>query len=498
MSLANRSLVTIDDLSNGEIEALFSLADEMAESPKKQAALCEGKIMASLFFEPSTRTRLSFETAMLRLGGRVITAVDIGATSLAKGESIADMAKVVGSYADIIVIRHPWEGAARVVADYAGIPVINAGDGSHEHPTQTLCDLYTIRKKRQTIKGLRIALWGDLKHGRTVHSLIYALARFGATILYSAGPGLEMPEYVLGKLTTEYSYKFIEVKTLGEEARRGLFPLDAMYVTPDRPHQPAMFPDIPEINIQIKGDVETLKKHGINASLHYNVSENEFQIKLKRSEIDTLYVMRLQKERHASTEEVQELKRNYPVVDKKLLKGKEFKKTLVMHPLPRVDELAHDVDDDPRSMYFKQAAYGVPVRMALLALSLGATEVTIPRERESFVGKKDYPIYKRDSGVKCPNRNCVSNQETEVRYIKPEFKIVSRDPLTLRCVYCDHELHPQYFASSEWHEGRLESKKYHSADSHFARKIRPGNLIIFASEKEAESKQFKPSNHVRQ
>ena len=138
MSLANRSLVTIDDVSNGEIEALFSLADEISDSINDHSGVCQGKIMASLFFEPSTRTRLSFETAMLRLGGRVISAVDIGATSLAKGESIADMARVVGSYADIIVIRHPWEGAARVVADYAGIPVINAGDGGHQHPTQTL------------------------------------------------------------------------------------------------------------------------------------------------------------------------------------------------------------------------------------------------------------------------------------------------------------------------------------------------------------------------
>ena len=169
MALANKSLVTIDDLSNGEIEALFSLADEMSDSMKEQFGLCRGKIMASLFFEPSTRTRFSFEVAMHRLGGSVITASEVGATSLAKGESIADMAKVVGSYADIIVIRHPWEGAAKVVADYAGVPVINAGDGGHEHPTQTLCDLYTIKKERQTIKGLKIALWGDLKHGRTIH-----------------------------------------------------------------------------------------------------------------------------------------------------------------------------------------------------------------------------------------------------------------------------------------------------------------------------------------
>jgi hypothetical protein len=196
--------------------------------------------------------------------------------------------------------------------------------------------------------------------------------------------------------------------------------------------------------------------------------------------------------------EEQELEKGYPVVDKKLLKGKVFKKTLVMHPLPRVDELTHEVDADPRSMYFKQAAYGMPVRMALLALLTGAREVTIPKEKDSFVRKIDYPVYKRDSGVKCPNRNCVSNQETEVRYIKPEFKIVSREPLTLRCVYCDHELHPQYVASSDWHEGRLENKRYHSADSRFALKIRPENLIIFASEDEARAQQFKPSSYVRQ
>jgi aspartate carbamoyltransferase catalytic subunit len=467
MNLANRNVVTIDDLSNGEIEALFSLADEMANSPNEQAGLCQEKIMASLFFEPSTRTRLSFETAMLRLGGRVITAVDIGASSLAKGESIADMARIVGSYADIIVIRHPWEGAAKVVADYAGIPVINAGDGSHEHPTQTLCDLYTIRKERKTIKGLKIALWGDLKHGRTVHSLIYVLARFGATILFRPGSGLEIPEHVLRRLSTEYKGELKRYEAVNQEVEGGLFPIDAIYMTPSSPHQLAMLPDV-SIQVELKAGV------------------------------DALYVTRLQKERQAPTVEEQELKKGYPVVDKKLLKGKEFKKTLVMHPLPRVDELAYEVDADPRSMYFKQAAYGIPVRMALLALLLGAKEVTIPKEKDFFVWKADYPVYKRDSGVKCPNINCVSNQETEVRYIKPEFKIVSREPLTLRCIYCEHELHPRYVASSEWHQRKLENKTYHNVDSHFARKIKPENLIIFASEKDAQAQHFKPSSYIRQ
>lgn len=466
MNLKNRNLVTIDDLSNAEIEALFSLADEMASSPAEQAKLCEGKIMASLFFEPSTRTRLSFEAGMLRLGGRVITTVDIGASSLAKGESVADMARVVGSYADVIVIRHPWEGAAKVVADYAGVPVINAGDGSHEHPTQTLCDLYTIRRERQTIKGLRIALWGDLKHGRTVHSLIYALARFGATILFCPGPGLEMPEHVLRRLSTEYGGELRRCQSLNHEPDRKLFPVDAIYITPSSPHQLAMLPDV-SVQLELKADV------------------------------DALYVTRLQKERQASAADLQGLKKAYPVVDKKLLEGKQFEKTLVMHPLPRVDELAREVDGDPRSMYFKQAAYGLPVRMALLALLLGVREVSVSRERDSFVRKADYPVYKRDSGLKCPNSRCVSNQETEVSYIKPEFRIVNRDPLRLRCVYCDHELQPGYVASAEWHQRKLENKRYHTSNSYPAKKIRPENLIIFASEEEARARQFKPSSYVR-
>ena len=466
MAVINRSLVTIDDLSNGEIEALFSLADQMSDSMNEQFGLCHGKIMASLFFEPSTRTRLSFETAMHRLGGSVISAVDIGATSLAKGESIADMARVVGSYADIIVIRHPWEGAAKVVADYAGVPVINAGDGGHQHPTQTLCDLYTIKKERQTIRGLKIALWGDLKYGRTIHSLIFALAKFGANILFCSSPGLEVPEHVVKKLTTEYGGELKRYEALDQAVKGGLLPLDAIYITPSSPHQLAMMPDI------------------------------SIQVELKTG-VDALYVTRLQTERLSATAEGQGLKEDYPVVDKKLLKKKEFKKTLIMHPLPRVDELAYEVDADPRSMYFKQAARGVPVRMALIALLLGTKEISIPREEDSFIQKIDYPVYRRDFGIRCSNPRCVSIQETETKYIKPEFKVVDREPLTLRCVYCEHGSEPKYVASSDWHEGRLANKKYHSADSHWTRKIKPENLIIFDSESEAEAHGFKPSHYVR-
>ena len=460
MALVNRSLVTIDDLSNGEIEALFSLADEMADSMGEQFTLCQGKVMASLFFEPSTRTRMSFETAMHRLGGSVVSVADVKATSLAKGESMADMARVVGSYADIIVIRHPWEGAARVVADYAGVPVINAGDGGHEHPTQTLCDLYTIGKERQAIRGLRIALWGDLKHGRTVHSLAYALARFGATILFHPGQGLEMPEHVIRKLTAEYGgelRRFEAVDTGGE-----LFPLDAIYMTPSQPHQLAMMPDV------------------------------SLQVELETG-VDALYVTRLQQERLSDDADNKGMKDSYPVVDKKLLNEKEFEKTMVMHPLPRVDELAYDLDSDPRSMYFKQAARGVPVRMALVALLLGVKQTPVFEEE---VWKKDYPVYRMALGVRCRNPKCVSTQDTEAKYIKPQFQIVGNEPVTLRCMYCEHDVYPPYIASSEWHDGTLESKKYHSADSHWSKSIKPENLIVFDSKEEAETNGFKPSHFV--
>ncbi len=465
MMLTNRNLVTMDDLSNMEIEAVFSLADEMSASMAKQLNVCQGKVMASLFFEPSTRTRLSFETAMHRLGGSVISVADVKATSLAKGESIADMARIIGSYVDIIVVRHPWEGAVKVVADYAGVPVINAGDGGHQHPTQTLCDLYTIRRERKTIKGLRIALWGDLKYGRTIHSLIFALAKFGANILFCNSPGLEVPEHIIKKLIAEYGGEIEKFGEQDQRAKDNLVPLDAVYVTPSSSHQLAMMPDL-NIDLELK------------------------------TAVDALYVTRPQKERFTAEEEGQKMKGKYPVVDKRLLEGKAFRKTLVMHPLPRVDELAYEVDADPRSRYFEQAALGVPVRMALVSLLLGTREVSISDESGSTAHQADYPLYRRESGIRCPNPNCVSVQATELKYIKPEFKIVDREPLTLRCVYCEHGFEPKYVASSDWHEGTLEYKIYHRAESHWAKKIKPENLVLFDSASGAEAHGFKPDHHA--
>jgi aspartate carbamoyltransferase catalytic subunit len=463
MSLINRSLVTIDDLSNGEMMAVFALADEMSADMKAQHGLCQGKVMASLFFEPSTRTRLSFEAAMHRLGGSVITASDVGASSLAKGESIADTARIVGSYADIIIIRHPWEGAAKVVADYAGIPVINAGDGGHQHPTQTLLDLYTIIKERQNIKGLKIALWGDLKYGRTTHSLIFALARFGADILFCPSPGLEVPEHIIEKLVNEYGGEVERLDSLKETDKDNLFPVDAIYTTPDSPHQLAMMPDI------------------------------SVQVELREG-VDALYVTRPQRERFSAGEVSQDLKKKYPIVDKKLLRDKAFRKSLVMHPLPRIDELDYEVDADARSMYFKQAARGVPVRMALLATFLGVKSVQIPKIESPTPPK--YPSYLRDISPVCPNPRCVSIQATETKYLKPEFKIVSTKPLTLRCVYCEHGFEPKFVASTDWHEHKLDTKKYHSAKSHWSRHIRSENLIVFNTEEEAQAHGFMPSHFI--
>jgi aspartate carbamoyltransferase catalytic subunit len=464
MGLPDRSLITMDDLSNRDMEALFSMADEMADTIGDQYNVCQGKIMASLFLEPSTRTRLSFETAMHRLGGNVITVADAKVTSLAKGESLADMARVVGSYADIIVVRHPWEGAARVVADYAGIPVINAGDGGHQHPTQTLCDLYTIRKERGDIRGLRIALWGDLKYGRTIHSLIFALAKFGADILFCPSPGLEVPENIVRKLVAEYGGQVERVAASDRAVKDAAFPLDAVYVTPSSPHQLAMMP-----NINVEAEL--------------------------REGVDALYVTRPQKERFVVGTEQEGLKERYPVVDKKLLRGREFRKTIVMHPLPRVDELAYDVDADPRSTYFQQAARGVPIRMALLALLLGAREWPASGKALPALPGAEYPVYRRESGVRCNNPACVSLQESEAQYLKPEFKVVSRDPLTLRCVYCEHGSQPEYVATTDWHEGKLEYKIYHGADSHWAKRIKPENLIVFTSAEEAEAHGYKASRY---
>src|SRR5215472_2249212 len=239
--LAKSDLVSIDDLATSEIEHIFELADSfaLALAHGETERIADGLIMATLFYEPSTRTRLSFESAMHRLGGTVISSPDMHASSAAKGESLADTSRVVSAYADLIVLRHPSDGAAQVAADYATVPVINAGDGSREHPTQTLCDLYILRRKKGRLKGLTVAICGDLKFGRTVHSLIYALARFGANIVTVPFAGLELPEYVLDRVAAERNYGFSTVSIAELKSQDSDF--DALYLTPNAPHQMALF-----------------------------------------------------------------------------------------------------------------------------------------------------------------------------------------------------------------------------------------------------------------
>ena len=216
-----RHLVSIDDLSLAEMRRLFERAREFSVDPQSWSHLCRGRISASLFYEPSTRTRLSFESAMLRLGGGVITAADMGNSSASKGESLADTVRVVGgAYADLVVLRHSSEGAARLATEFSSVPVINGGDGSHEHPTQTLCDLYSLWVERGRIEGLDVVLAGDLRYSRTIHSFAYALARFGANLVCVPQPGFEMPEYVVRRLREEFAIEPIRANAsrLGELA----------------------------------------------------------------------------------------------------------------------------------------------------------------------------------------------------------------------------------------------------------------------------------------
>ncbi|HEC33600.1 MAG TPA: aspartate carbamoyltransferase [Chloroflexi bacterium] len=306
--LAGRDLIGIGDLSKKEIVLLLDLADRFREKvvQERRLDLLPGYLLATLFYEPSTRTRLSFEAAMHRLGGEVLSVADAHATSsAAKGESIADAARTVAAYADVIVQRHPAVGSARAAADAVDVPVINAGDGTGEHPTQALLDLYTIRQERGCLDGLTVALVGDLKHGRTVHSLAQALVHWQITLLLVSPPALAM--------------------------------------------------DV--------GRVAQLRAAGLSVKELSDLREAVLRA-------DVLYVTRIQRERFTDPGAYERLRGSY-VVDRALLaQGRE--NLTIMHPLPRVNEIAPEVDDLPDAAYFRQAANGVWVRMALLAAVLDA------------------------------------------------------------------------------------------------------------------------------
>lgn len=295
-----RHLMSPLDFTTEELDNLFDLAGDIERDPEKYAHACEGKILATCFYEPSTRTRLSFESAMTRLGGRVIGFSDANSSSAAKGESVSDTIRVISCYADICAMRHPKEGAPMVAAERSGIPVINAGDGGHQHPTQTLTDLLTIRSLNGSLSGFTIGLCGDLKFGRTVHSLINALVRYNnIRFIFISPEELKVPDYITDMLK-EKGIPYEEVIRLEE-------------VMPD---------------------------------------------------LDLLYMTRVQKERFFNEEDYVRLKDFYILDSNKMKLAKE--KMLVLHPLPRVNEISVEVDDDPRAAYFRQAKYGVYVRMALI------------------------------------------------------------------------------------------------------------------------------------
>ncbi|ENN95884.1 aspartate carbamoyltransferase catalytic subunit [Methanocaldococcus villosus KIN24-T80] len=296
-----KHLISMRDIGKDEIISILKESEKMEKllNKKKPLKILEGKILATVFFEPSTRTRLSFETAMKRLGGDVITMTDVKTASTAKGESLIDTIRVLSGYSDIIVLRHPNEGAARLASEYSSVPIINAGDGSNQHPTQTLLDLYTINREIGKIDNIKIAFVGDLKYSRTVHSLVYALTLFDGVKLYFISPkDLEMPK------------------------------------------------DITE-DLKAKG-IEFYKSNCIQD--------------LKNLDVNVLYVTRIQKERFPDPNEYERVKGSYRIT-KDLVEDKNF---IIMHPLPRVDEIDYTVDMLEQAKYFKQSFYGIPVRMAIL------------------------------------------------------------------------------------------------------------------------------------
>lgn len=304
--MINKHLIDPMDFSVEELDELFELAHQIIKDPKKFSKICDGKILGTLFYEPSTRTRFSFEAAMMRLGGNVLGFSEPNSSSASKGESLADTIKMVSIYTDIIAMRHPKEGSAKVASLYSSVPIINAGDGGHQHPTQTLADLLTIEYMKKGLRGHTIGLCGDLKYGRTVHSLIKAMSRYEGTKFILISPKeLQIPDYI--------KEEFIEKK-----------------------------------NIEFK-QVERLEDI--------------------MSEVDILYMTRIQRERFFNEEEYLRLKDSYILDKEKMSMAK--KDMIVMHPLPRVNEIAVEVDDDPRAAYFKEAEYGMYARMALMCKLLG-------------------------------------------------------------------------------------------------------------------------------
>lgn len=353
-------LIDILDMSVSELDELIAVAEDIRENPQKYSESCKGKKLATLFFEPSTRTRLSFEAAMYELGGQVLSVSGANSSSAAKGESIADTARVVSGYADVIAMRHFKEGAATVAANNAYVPIINAGDGGHCHPTQTLADLLTIYREKGRFSDMTVGLCGDLKYGRTVHSLISALSRYSGIHFVLISPSeLCLPDYVKTDVIGKSGATFTETVSL-----EAALPM-----------------------------------------------------------LDILYMTRIQQERFDSVEEYERLKDSYVLTAEKMRLAKEDCR--VLHPLPRVNEINVDVDDDPRASYFRQTLNGKYMRMALILHLLREENAT-----QSIVCD-GVPL----AGKRCKNPRCVCASERGLPFL---FRQSSDGGY--RCVYCESKL----------------------------------------------------------
>jgi len=351
-----RHIIDITDISREEFDRLYSLFGDIIDHPGDYVDCCKGKVLGSLFYEPSTRTNLSFSTAMLRLGGSVVGFSDPGSSSVTKGETLKDTIRIVSGYANMIVMRNPMEGAAKAASLYSPVPIINAGDGGHSHPTQTLADMSTILRLRGSLDGLKIGICGDLKYGRTVHSLVKSLSNYKNVQFYFISPReLALPAYVRDILN-EKKQKYFEVS--------GLDPVLPM--------------------------------------------------------LDVLYMTRIQKERFIDPLEYERLRGTYVLDTKKMRNAK--KEFLVLHPLPRVDEITNEVDDDPRAAYFTQARFGMYMRMALL-LTLSKLGETAPQRIDCDMPK-----------CVCSNAKCITKTET---YLPP---LCYESDDGARCAFCDKEV----------------------------------------------------------
>ncbi len=356
-----RHLIDTTDISIAEVDQILETALDIIANRKKYSEACKGKKLATLFYEPSTRTRLSFTSAMMELGGNVLGFSDAASSSVSKGETVADTVRVIGCFADIIAMRHSKEGAPLVASHYANVPIINAGDGSHAHPTQTLTDLLTIRREKGRLNNLTIGFCGDLKFGRTVHSLIKALSRYtGINVILIAPEELRLPSYIRREVC-------------------------------DKNHVPTR-------------EVETMEE--------------------VMSELDILYMTRVQKERFLDEEEFERLKDSFILNPERLRTAK--KDMIILHPLPRVNEITRAVDNDPRAAYFRQVENGKFVRMALIYTLLKWAEEERPT---TPTPRLDASLVNND--LRCSNRQCISNSEDVDHLFR---KTEDGD---LRCVYCE-------------------------------------------------------------